>query len=66
MTYEDYLKRESFSKDEILSIAWGTLVDDPPEEGLARLPAPPLPGGRRLRRPGLVAAMLLAKARDAL
>ncbi|HKK49446.1 MAG TPA: bifunctional 3-hydroxydecanoyl-ACP dehydratase/trans-2-decenoyl-ACP isomerase [Alkalispirochaeta sp.] len=42
MTYEDYLKRESFSKDEILSIAWGTLVDDPPEEGLARLPAPPM------------------------
>lgn len=35
-------------------------------DAMARLPAPPLPGGRRLRRPGLVAAMLLAKARDAL
>lgn len=42
MTYEDYLQRETFSKEEILSIAWGTLVEDPPQEGLARLPAPPM------------------------
>ncbi|MEX2444218.1 MAG: bifunctional 3-hydroxydecanoyl-ACP dehydratase/trans-2-decenoyl-ACP isomerase [Alkalispirochaeta sp.] len=42
MRYEDYLKRESFSKEEILSIAWGTLVEDSPKEGLARLPAPPM------------------------
>ncbi len=42
MKYDDYLKRDAFSKAEILSIAWGTLVDDPPAEGLARLPAPPM------------------------
>jgi 3-hydroxyacyl-[acyl-carrier protein] dehydratase/trans-2-decenoyl-[acyl-carrier protein] isomerase len=42
MKYEDYLKRDAFSKEEILAIAWGSLVEDPPEEGLARLPAPPM------------------------
>ncbi|MDA3949201.1 MAG: bifunctional 3-hydroxydecanoyl-ACP dehydratase/trans-2-decenoyl-ACP isomerase [Spirochaeta sp.] len=42
MTYTEYLRRESFSKDELLAIAWGTLVEDPPGEGLARLPAPPM------------------------
>jgi 3-hydroxyacyl-[acyl-carrier protein] dehydratase/trans-2-decenoyl-[acyl-carrier protein] isomerase len=42
VTYTEYLRRESFSKDELLAIAWGTLVEDPPGEGLARLPAPPM------------------------
>ena len=42
MKYDEYLTRTSFAKEEILAIAWGTLVDDPPEGGLARLPAPPM------------------------
>ncbi len=42
MKYDDYLKRVSFSKEEILAIAFGTLVEDPPAEGLARLPGPPM------------------------
>lgn len=35
-------------------------------EAMARLPVPAFPGGARLRRPLLVAAMLLAQLRDAL
>ena len=35
-------------------------------DAMARLPSPELPGGRRLRRPGLIAAMLIARLRDAL
>lgn len=42
MRYVDYLKMNSFSKEEILALAWGTLVEDPPEDGLASLPAPPM------------------------
>ena len=33
-------------------------------DAMAALPAPPLPGGALLRRPAMVAAMLLAQARD--
>ncbi len=42
MKYEEYLAKSSFSKEEILALAWGSLVEDPPEEGLASLPAPPM------------------------
>ena len=42
MKYADYLKKESLSKEEIMAISWGSLVEDPPEDGLANLPAPPM------------------------
>lgn len=40
--YADYLQKTSFSKEELLASAWGSLVEDPPMEGIGMLPAPPL------------------------
>jgi 3-hydroxyacyl-[acyl-carrier protein] dehydratase/trans-2-decenoyl-[acyl-carrier protein] isomerase len=42
MKYADYLTRTSFSKEELIAIAWGTLVEDPPSKDFGVLPAPPL------------------------
>ncbi len=42
MKYADYLQKTSLNKEEIMALAWGTLVDDPPPGGLASLPAPPM------------------------
>lgn len=42
MKYADYLKKTSLNKAELLALAWGTLVEDPPEGGFANLPAPPM------------------------
>jgi 3-hydroxyacyl-[acyl-carrier protein] dehydratase/trans-2-decenoyl-[acyl-carrier protein] isomerase len=41
MLYEDFLKRSYFDHDEVLGLAWGTLVEDPPEEFI-RFPIPPM------------------------
>ncbi len=41
MLYADFLKKDSFSKLEIIANTKGTLISDPPAEGIARLPAPP-------------------------
>ena len=41
MLYEDFLKRSHFDHDEVLGLAWGTLVEDPPEEFI-RFPMPPM------------------------
>ena len=40
MTYEEFLQRGHFSKQELLAFAYGTLVSDPPKE-FSRLPTPP-------------------------
>jgi 3-hydroxyacyl-[acyl-carrier protein] dehydratase/trans-2-decenoyl-[acyl-carrier protein] isomerase len=42
MKYVDYLKSSRLDKSQLLALAWGTLVDDPPEGGFAALPAPPM------------------------
>lgn len=42
MKYIDFLKKTEFSKEELLACAWGTLVEDPPVDGFAALPAPPM------------------------
>ena len=42
MTYEEFLELKSFTKDELLAFAHGTLVSDPPPRFEARLPLPPL------------------------
>ncbi len=42
MKYAEFRERQAFAKEELLASAWGTLVDDPPDEGLATLPAPPM------------------------
>ncbi len=42
MRYTEFLQRTAFSKVEVLGLAHGTLIDDPPADGLASLPAPPM------------------------
>jgi 3-hydroxyacyl-[acyl-carrier protein] dehydratase / trans-2-decenoyl-[acyl-carrier protein] isomerase len=39
--YAEYVERTSFSKAELLALAHGTLLEDPPSE-LAKLPRPPM------------------------
>lgn len=40
--YNDYLQKNSFNKQELLSFCWGSLIEDPPLEGCGILPAPPM------------------------
>jgi len=40
--YADYLQSTSLDKQQILSLAYGNLLDDPPAGGFASLPAPPM------------------------
>lgn len=42
MKYADFRERSEFTKEEILAMAHGRLVDDAPEEFKVRLPAPPM------------------------
>ncbi len=42
MKYQEFLQRDHFDDIEVLGLAHGTLVEDPPPEGLARLPIPPM------------------------
>lgn len=39
--YGEFIERTSFTQPELLALAHGTLVDDPPDE-FVRLPAPPM------------------------
>ncbi len=41
MRYAQFIERDAFSKEELLALSQGNLVDDPPGE-LVRLPAPPM------------------------
>jgi 3-hydroxyacyl-[acyl-carrier protein] dehydratase/trans-2-decenoyl-[acyl-carrier protein] isomerase len=41
MTYQDFLTQKYFNQEELIAFAYGTLVDDPPADFDARLPAPP-------------------------
>ena len=41
MRYGEYLERTTFSKEELLGLSQGNLVEDAPEEFI-RLPAPPM------------------------
>lgn len=41
MKYTEFLQKTSFSQEELLSLSWGTLVQDAPPEFI-RLPAPPM------------------------
>jgi 3-hydroxyacyl-[acyl-carrier protein] dehydratase / trans-2-decenoyl-[acyl-carrier protein] isomerase len=40
--YAEFLQRTAFSKVELLACANGTLVEDPPADGFATLPGPPM------------------------
>ena len=41
MTHEEFQESLKFNQEQIIAFAYGTLVDNPPESFLARLPAPP-------------------------
>jgi 3-hydroxyacyl-[acyl-carrier protein] dehydratase / trans-2-decenoyl-[acyl-carrier protein] isomerase len=41
MTYAEFKAQNAFSPEELLAFAYGKLVDDPPADFDARLPAPP-------------------------
>ncbi len=41
MEYNEFLKKESFTQEELIAFSYGTLVDNPPDNFDARLPAPP-------------------------
>jgi len=40
--YAEFLERDHFTKQELLACAWGNLVSDLPDGGIAMLPAPPM------------------------
>ncbi len=42
MTYAEFRERSHFTRDEVLAMAYGRLVEDPPEQFEARLPLPPM------------------------
>lgn len=42
MKYDEFRERGHFSQDELLALAYGRLVDDPPEGFKTRLPLPPM------------------------
>ena len=42
LSYDEFTSRSSFDKAELLGFAYGTLVEDPPENFVARLPTPPM------------------------
>lgn len=41
MNYQEFMARDHFNLEEILGFSYGTLVNDPPDNFDARLPAPP-------------------------
>lgn len=41
MKYEEYTGRTQFTKEELVGMSWGNLVDDPPCVDFGTLPAPP-------------------------
>lgn len=41
MTYKEFMARQSFDLEHLIAMAYGKLVEDPPEFFDARLPAPP-------------------------
>ena len=42
MKYDEFRERGHFSQDELLALAYGRLIDDPPEGFKTRLPLPPM------------------------
>jgi 3-hydroxyacyl-[acyl-carrier protein] dehydratase/trans-2-decenoyl-[acyl-carrier protein] isomerase len=41
MLWSEFIDKNSYTKEEILALAAGTLVEDPPAAGVAKLPLPP-------------------------
>lgn len=42
ITYEQFLQKTSFDKQDLLAYAWGNLIENKPVEGCGQLPAPPM------------------------
>lgn len=42
MTYEEFRSRSTFTREELLALGHGTLIDDAPREFRVRLPTPPM------------------------
>lgn len=42
ISYAEFMQKTSFTKEELLAHAWGSLLIDPPAEGFSMLPAPPM------------------------
>lgn len=42
ISYLSFLNKTTFNKEELLAFSWGSLVEDPPLNGLGTLPAPPM------------------------
>lgn len=42
ISYEQFVEKESFTKQELLAYAWGNLIENKPVEGCGQLPAPPM------------------------
>jgi 3-hydroxyacyl-[acyl-carrier protein] dehydratase/trans-2-decenoyl-[acyl-carrier protein] isomerase len=42
MKYREFRDRDHFTREEILSFAYGRLVEDPPDDFTARMPLPPM------------------------
>lgn len=63
MDYQEFLKKESFSKEELIAFAFGRLIDNAPGELLA-LPAPPflmLDRVTSIKKEGVRGSMLAEK-----
>lgn len=41
LLHKEFVEKKSFNKMELLAMSHGSLVEDPPSDGFARLPAPP-------------------------
>ena len=42
MKYDEFREQSHFNQDELLALAHGRLIDDPPDGFRARLPTPPM------------------------
>lgn len=42
LSYQSFLQKQEFTKEELLAYAWNNLIQDPPKEGCGILPAPPM------------------------
>ena len=42
ISYQQFLQKNNFTKEELLAYAWGNLLTDPPVTGCGQLPAPPM------------------------
>ena len=42
ISYDDFLQKTAFNKEELLAFSWDALIENPPAEGCGILPSPPM------------------------